>query len=54
MDVCKANIKSDDSVDKLKWVIVVRGDLNNKEWVGYNWSPIASMSNLKYFLADET
>ena len=31
---------------------MVRGDLQNKEMVGYNCSPTASMRNLKYFLAD--
>ena len=31
---------------------MVIGDLNNKELVGDNWSPTASMRNLKYFLAD--
>ena len=31
---------------------MVRGDLQNKEMVGDNWSPTASMRTLKYFLAD--
>ena len=31
---------------------MVRGDLHNKELVGYNWSPTASKRTLKYFLAD--
>ena len=44
--------KSDGSLDRLKLIIVVRGDLQNKELVGDTWSPIASMRNLKYFLAD--
>ena len=35
MDVYKAKIKSDGSLDKLKLRIVVRGDLQNKEMVGY-------------------
>ena len=38
--------------DKLKLRIVVREDLQNKELVGYTWSPTASMRILKYFLAD--
>ena len=54
MDVYKAKIQSDGSLDKLKLKIVVRGDLQNKELVGYPWSPTASMSNLKHFLADAT
>ena len=52
MDVYKATIQSDGSLDKLKLRIVVRGDLQNKEMVGDTWSPTASMKTLKYFLAD--
>ena len=52
MDVYKAKIQSDGSLDKLKLRIVVRGDLQNKELVGYTWSSTASMMTLKYFLAD--
>ena len=54
MDVYKAKIQSDGSLDKLKLRIVVIGDLQNKELVGDTWSPTASMSTLKYFLADAT
>ena len=54
MDMYKAKIQSDGSLDKIKLRIVVRGDLHNKELVGYTWSPIASMRTLKYFLADAT
>ena len=42
----------DGSLDKLKLIIVVRGDLKNKEMVGDTWSPTASMRTLKYFLED--
>ena len=52
MDVYKAKIQSDGSMDKLKLRIVVRGDLQNKEMVGDTWSPTASMRTLRYFLAD--
>ena len=52
MDVYKAKIQSDGSLDKLKSRIVVREDFKNKEMVGDTWSPTASMRNLKYFLAD--
>ena len=52
--VYKEKIQSDGSIDKLKLRIVVIGDLQNKELVRDNWSPIASMRNLKYFLADAT
>ena len=54
MDVYKAKIQSDGSLDKLKLRIVDRGDLKNKKLVVDTWSPKASMSNLKYFLADAT
>ena len=53
MDVYKAKIQSDGSLDKLKLRIVVRGYLQNKEMVGDTWSPTASMRTLKYFLAYE-
>ena len=52
MDLYKATIQSDGSLDKLILIILVRGDLQNKEMVGDNWSPTASMRTLKYFLAD--
>ena len=52
MDVYKSKNKSDGSLDKLKLIIVVRGDLQNKEMVRDTWSPTASMRTLKYFLAD--
>ena len=52
MDVYKAKIQSDGSLEKLNLRIVVRGDLKNKEMVGDTWSPTAPMSTLKYFLAD--
>ena len=35
MDVYKAKIQSDGSLDKLKLRIVVRGDMQNKEMVGH-------------------
>ena len=37
MDMYKANIQSDVSLDKLKLIILVRGDLQNKELVGDTW-----------------
>ena len=52
MDVYKAKIQYDGSLDKLKLRIVVRGDFQNKEMVVDTWSPTASMRNLKYFLVD--
>ena len=47
MDVYKSKIHSDGILDKLKLIIVVIGDLQNKELVGENWSPTDFMSNLK-------
>ena len=52
MDVYKAKIQSDGSLGNIKFRIVVRGDLQNKELVGNTWSPTYSTRNLKYFLAD--
>ena len=54
MDVYKAKIQSDGSLEKVKLRIVVRRDLHNKELVGDTWSPTSSMRTLKYFLADAT
>ena len=54
MDVYKAKIQCYESLDKLKLIIVVRGDLKNKELVGDYWSPTAYMRTLKYFLVDAT
>ena len=54
MDVYKAKIQYYGSLNKLKLVIIVSGYMENKELVGDNWSPIASMRNLTYFLADAT
>ena len=54
MDVYKAKIQSDGSLDKLNLIIVIRGDLQNKEMVGDTWSPTASMRTFKYFLANAT
>ena len=52
MDVYKAKIQSDGSLKNLILRIVVRGDMQNKDLIGYTWSPTYSMSNLKYFLGD--
>ena len=52
MDVYKAKIQSDESIDNLRLRIVVKGDLQNKEMVGDTWSPTAYMRTLKYFQAD--
>ena len=52
MDVYRAKIQSDGSLDKLKLRILVRGDFQNKEMVGDTWSPTASIRTLKYFLVD--
>ena len=52
MDVYKAKVQSDGSIDKLKLIIVVRGDLQNTEMVGDTCSPTAFMRILNYFLED--
>ena len=39
MDVYKSKTQSDESLDKLKMKIVVKGDLQNKELVRDTWSP---------------
>ena len=52
MDVYKAKIQSDGSLGKLKFIIVVRGDLQNKDLIGDTWSPKSSMSNLTCLLTD--
>ena len=49
MDVYKDKIQSDGSLDKLKLVIVIRGDMQNKELFGEYLSPKASIGDLKYF-----
>ena len=54
MDIYKAKIQYDGSLDKIKLRIVVREDMQNRELVGDTWSLTASMRTLKYFLADET
>ena len=54
MDVYKSKIQCDGSLDKLKFIIVVRRDLKNKELVGDTWPPTDSMRTLKYFFADVT
>ena len=52
MDVYKAKIQSDGSLDKLKLRILVRVDLQNKEIIGDTRYPKSSINNLKYLLAD--
>ena len=52
MDVYKAKVKSNGSLDKLKLMIVVIGHLKSKVSVGDTWSPKASMRTLKYLLED--
>ena len=52
MDLYKANIQFDGSVNKLKLKIVVGGDLNNKDLIGDTWSPTDYMRSLKYFFSD--
>ena len=44
--------ESDVSLNRLKWRIMVRGDLQNKNLLGDNWSPPGSMRTLKYIFVD--
>ena len=48
MDVYKAKNQSGVSIDKLKMIIVVWGDLHIKELFGDTWLPTASMMTLKW------
>ena len=48
----QGKIQSDRSLDKLKLIIVFRGDFHNKEIIGYIWSPTASLITLMCFLED--
>ena len=52
--IYKANIQSDGILEKLKLIIVARGDLQNKEMIGYTWAQTSSMRTLNYFLADSS
>ena len=52
MDVYKKNVQLDVSLDRLELIILVRGNLHNKELIGDNWKLITSMRTLKYLLAD--
>ena len=54
MDVYKANIQYDGSLDKLKLRTIVKGDLQNRENIGDTWDPTASMRTLKYSLEDSS
>ena len=48
----KENIHSDGILYKLKFRVVVRGYLQNKEMIGEILSPEELIRTLKYFLAD--
>ena len=49
MDVYKAKIQSNGSLDKLKLIIVGIGDLQNIEMIGDTSYPTSSMKNINYF-----
>ena len=46
MDFYKKNIQSNVSIYKLKLIILVRGNLHNKEIIEDTWAPIESMRTL--------
>ena len=48
----RQKVQSDGILDKLKFIIGVRGDLQNKQMIGYTCYPTASMMALNYYLAD--
>ena len=48
MDVYKVKNQSDGNLDYIKLIIIVRGDLENKDMIGYTWSPTAPMGTLNY------
>ena len=50
MYVYKEKIQSDGNIDKLNFIIVVKGYLKNKDMVGYTWPPIAFEITMKYLL----
>ena len=52
MDVYKANIQYGGSLDSLKLITVVIGDLHNKEIIEDPRDPTASMRTLNYFFVD--
>ena len=47
MDVYKSIIQSDGSLENLKFRVMVKGDMQNKYFIGYTWSPTSYMSTLK-------
>ena len=49
IDLFKAKIKSDGSLDKLKLIMLVREELQNNDIIGYTWYPTAKISTLKCF-----
>ena len=54
MDIYKVNIQYYGSLETLKLIIVVRGDLQNKEMTGDTWSPTALIITIKYFLSADS
>ena len=44
-------IQNDESIEKLKFIILVRGYMQNMDLFGNTYPPTASMINLKSFLA---
>ena len=49
IDVYKAKVQYDDSLEKLKLRIVAKGYFQKKEIIGDTWDPTESMRTLKYF-----
>ena len=54
MDVYKAKIQYDGSLDKLKLIIIAIGDLHNKEMIVDTCASTESMGTLAYFVSDDS
>ena len=52
MGVYKENMKYYEGLDKLKIIVVVRGNLQDKEKIGDTWDTTVSMRTTKPILVD--
>jgi hypothetical protein len=51
-DVLKAKLRVDGKIEKLKYCLAARGDLDPARHEENNWCPAASFRTLKVFVAD--
>ena len=54
MDVYKSKTQYGGSLDKIKLILVVRGDMKNKKMIRDIRAPIATMRTPRYFLANDS